>query len=247
MIIAISGKMNSGKDTVAKIIQYLMYSKEHGRMAYSSYEILHQPDGDWRIVRFADTVKEIACLILDCSREDLESEEFKNKELGEEWHYLQYYYNDNSKCTVDDSWHGAKFIKLTPRKLLQLIGTDCGRDIIHPNIWVNVTMDKYRAVDIISHASSDDDGMPHNVPSWDEIIYPNWIIPDLRFPNEHKAIRERDGIVIKLTRNSDSADTHESETALDNESFWNHVIDNNGSIEDLIKQVKDMMIKENLL
>jgi hypothetical protein len=26
---------------------------------------------------------------------------------------------------------------------MQLIGTDCGRDIIHPNIWLNATMEKY--------------------------------------------------------------------------------------------------------
>ena len=34
-------------------------------------------------------------------------------------------------------------IKLTPRLILQLLGTDCGRDIIHPNIWVNSTMMAY--------------------------------------------------------------------------------------------------------
>jgi hypothetical protein len=30
---------------------------------------------------------------------------------------------------------------LPPRLLMQLIGTDCGRDIIHPNIWLNATME----------------------------------------------------------------------------------------------------------
>ena len=39
-------------------------------------------------------------------------------------------------------------VKLTPRKLLQLLGTDCGRDIIHPNIWVNALFADYVSVKV---------------------------------------------------------------------------------------------------
>jgi hypothetical protein len=47
---------------------------------------------------------------------------------------------------------------------MQLIGTDCGRDIIHPNIWLNATMEKY-------------------VPGKS-----NWVLTDTRFPNEGSGI-----------------------------------------------------------
>jgi hypothetical protein len=41
------------------------------------------------------------------------------------------------------SFHSYKRT-LTPRRMLQLLGTDCGRNIIHPNIWVNATMVDYK-------------------------------------------------------------------------------------------------------
>jgi hypothetical protein len=56
---------------------------------------------------------------------------------------------------------------------MQLIGTDCGRDIIHPNIWLNATMEKY-------------------VPGKS-----NWVLTDTRFPNEGSGIYQRKGIVLR--------------------------------------------------
>ena len=41
------------------------------------------------------------------------------------------------------------------------------------------------------------------------------IVPDVRFPNEVKAIHDMGGKVIRLTRCPHPEDTHESETALD--------------------------------
>ena len=55
------------------------------------------------------------------------------------------------------------------------------------------------------------------------------IIPDVRFPNEVKAIKNNGGIVIRLTRNIFNS-SFEAETSLDKENFdWNNfdvIIDN---------------------
>lgn len=220
MIIGISGKQGSGKDEVGKIIQNLL-------------------GNDWQIKKYADKLKDIVCLLIGCTREQLEDREFKEKELGEEWNYYLYNYTDSniSLITLDDyknlgenqkSW--LKLVKLTPRKILQLLGTECGRQIIHPNIWCNSLFSNYYGdVEIPSPA-------------------PNWIITDVRFPNELEAIKARGGITIRVNRHQTDniGDSHSSETALDNAEF-DHVIDNTGTLDDLIFKVKEILIKNNLL
>jgi hypothetical protein len=96
---------------------------------------------------------------------------------------------------------------------------------------------------------------------------PNWIITDTRFPNEFQAVKDRGGISIKVTRDLNSINgqcitkcnqypnckpcgdikpQHESETALDNVEF-DYVIDNNGTIENLIEKVSTVLKKEKLI
>ena len=96
------------------------------------------------------------------------------------------------------------------------------------------------------------------------LIYPSWAVTDVRFPNEAQAIKNRGGILIRVERNDYIFDDdgkriiptkeyvntnnkhHESETSLDNYEF-NHVIENNGTIEELIEKVKKILIKENII
>ena len=136
---------------------------------------------------------------------------------------------------------------LTPRLLMQLLGTECGRDIIHPNIWVNALMSEYKTYketkDFINTTLKDNE-------------YPNWVISDCRFPNELEAVKSRGSISIRVERNvlNETAyeksyritHEHESETALDNAEF-DYTIDNNGSIEELIEKVKKTLIKEKII
>lgn len=147
MIIGISGKLNSGKDTVAQIINFLSID---GFNSYDNFEDFSEfyTDGideyPFKTVKFADKLKDCACLILGCTREQIENREFKEKELGKEWWYYKgrngslIPFNDDSKRNSED------LIKLTPRLLLQLLGTDCGRNIIHPNLWVLTLMQDYK-------------------------------------------------------------------------------------------------------
>ncbi len=107
---------------------------------------------------------------------------------------------------------------------MQLLGTECGRTIIHPNIWINAVMSKYKA---------------------DE--NPNWIITDVRFPNELLAIKERKGIIINVIRpNNPTTDDHVSETAL-NKATFDHIIINDGTIMDLLDKVEYILMQENII
>ena len=96
MLIGINGKINSGKDTVGKIIQYLDWYKaansqglstnmsfeEWLKIKTASFPFNHTP---WEIKKFAGKLKQIVALLTGCTLEDLESQEFKKKVLGSEW------------------------------------------------------------------------------------------------------------------------------------------------------------------
>lgn len=427
MIIAISGKINSGKDTVGKIIQYLTsesYKKGRDYQTFirkqtSNLDFEPHYISEWQIKKFADKLKDIVCVLLGCTREQLEDRGFKERELGEEWNKYTIEYNidspyidswsdeegvhnystleydskyfketflnveeavsriielarqyqdkeeilylkdiykreipiesmdqiydtfeseedfrekqslfygdyedyiesckyygflpsnfeveksdsykkyreeeinlirnkygfkdygldsplpdelvDNREFETEDNmlydslvkkgiideiskkYLAGKFpcidtdhsgleedyvtkINLTPRLLLQLLGTKCGRNIIHPNIWVNSLMREYFCVQ--------SDLAPNGIDC------PNWIITDLRFLNEMEAVKKRNGITIRVNRDlEESKDEHESETELDNVEF-DYVIDNNDTIEELIEKVKQILIKEKLI
>jgi hypothetical protein len=263
MIIGISGKINSGKDTVGKIIQYLTLDKEVFAMTNADiiadleYNGYCASKSDWKIKKFADKLKDIVCILLGCTRTELEDREFKEKELGEEW-WFNHIIPERGFGSNLINWNkDLKPQKMTPRLLLQLLGTECGREIIHPNIWVNALFVDYKVI-----GDNLLEGEIRKVRD-EDLIYPNWIITDMRFPNELEAVKDRGGITIRVNRFmktqkgmpknrrgnymvSQPTDNHPSETALDNAEF-DYMIDNNGTIEELIEQVRQILIKESLL
>jgi hypothetical protein len=91
---------------------------------------------------------------------------------------------------------------LTNREVLQIIGTDFFRKI-NKNVWSEATIRKIK---------TDDSALS--------------ILTDARFPDELDAVHEAGGVSIRLTRNSNSKDLHESEIALDNYSNFTYIIDN---------------------
>lgn len=262
MIIGVSGKISSGKDTVAAIIQYLT-AKESFNFTLQEFLTTHSDfqnnqNCTWQNKMFANKIKEIVCILLECTLQQLEDRKFKEKELGEEWMCGQRINAPHDLISLGafnnlKSNSGWKLRKLTPRLLMQLLGTDCGRDIIHPNIWVNALMSEYKPFkkeNGFARMVKNEQGYPIDYEY--EIEYPNWIISDLRFPNEMKAVKDREGITIRVNRIYENPcknilfDEHESETALDYAKF-DYVIDNNGTIEELIEQVKQVLIKEDII
>ena len=264
MLIGISGKMGSGKNLVCTIIQGLTAAKKHN-IENPSFEWIkkYYINSIWEQKAFAGKLKQTASLLTGIPVEKFEDQDFKNKELGEEWWYYKgkngslIPFNGDSKRSSED------LIKLTPRLLLQLLGTECGRQIIHPNVWVNALMSEYKTkstlVSEVNYLGDSRCGIckkPTKDISYflcDEHVeksknnFPNWIITDMRFPNEMEAVKKKDGITIRVNRNlEESKDQHESETELDNAEF-DYVIDNNGTIEELIEKVKEILIKEKLI
>ena len=283
MIIGISGKIGSGKDLVGQIMQvlscdapdYINTDKIHDIKSVLNW-LNSNEDTPWEemmfpdhkvtknflskhetveIRKFADKLKDIVCLLIGCTREQLEDREFKEKELGEEWDF--YEAGEWNKRFIlatnipydETSYMGITKQKMTPRLMLQLLGTECGRQIIHPNIWVNALFADYKCP-------------CNNCRPVECDSLANWIITDVRFPNEAQAIKDKGGIVIRVNRFSEEQkiallkvragrlnnslelalkDAHPSETALDNYKF-DEVIENNGSIEELIEKVKKLNI-----
>jgi hypothetical protein len=71
------------------------------------------------------------------------------------------------------------------------------------------------------------------------------VLTDVRYPNEYRAIKNREGIIIRIVKPGIGAvNGHSSETALDNFAFDATIV-NDGSIYDLNKKI-DNLIKERL-
>ena len=271
MIIGISGKIGSGKDTVGNIIQ-LLTRQVKGDFWDSSHwnddliKILNMMPNkdwdhmfDWENKKFADELKNTICRWIGCTRSQLEDRDFKEGELGPEW--TKYFVDGCGVCqdAYFDSYEEAldyrdsyvprftrtnlpKKIIMTPRLMLQLLGTNCGRDIIHPNIWVNSLMSDYKPLPMVipNFRQPDDiDDMP--------IEFPKWLITDTRFPNEAESILSRDGLLIRVNRGDGNTGNHPSETSLDSYTKWSYVIDNNGTMKELIEKVREILIKEKLI
>lgn len=115
-------------------------------------------------------------------------------------------------------WEETKRLSKETRRLLQVLGTEVGRNMFGPDFWVNQGMS--------------------NVSKFD-----NKVFTDVRFPNEYKAIKAREGIIIRIVKPGTGAvNLHASETALDNFSFDATIV-NDGSKQDLYDKI-DKVIKE---
>lgn len=141
-------------------------------------------------VAFADALKEAARTIFGLSQEQLYGE---------------------LKQSRDPFWNR------TPRELLQLLGTEAGRNIFGDDIWIKAL---YRKISAHPERS--------------------FVIPDARFLNEVEAIKSWGGYCIRIDRNipfDPLIDNHPSETELDGYEDWDYTIDNNGTIQDLTSHV----------
>ena len=110
-------------------------------------------------------------------------------------------------------------IELTGRQILQRVGTEMFRDELCWDFWI------YRLMKVIK-------GQPDFF----------FIITDVRFINEVRAIKDAGGVVIRLNRETGLDDSHPTETSLDGLEF-EYDIFNNGSKE-VLKAALEDIIKE---
>lgn len=229
MIIGINGKIGSGKDTVGKIIQYLLCDNVGG---VELEDVTSSNDHDWWLEdqsgfdtkKFAGKLKAMGSLLTGIPVGKFEDQDFKKTNLGPEWSYE----------LVGEDWVDGKpaLVPMTVRTLLQKLGTEAMRDGLHTNVWVNALFADYQPI------------------GWEPEDVSNWIITDMRFPNELEAVKDRGGITIRVTRDNGTRaidiDPHPSETALDNSTFDYEIV-NDGTIKELAEKVQIILIKEGIL
>lgn len=220
-IIGISGRKQSGKNTVANYIngdilkslsmvqdfsiseegELLIKTSEH----YGCFDVTRKDEQFvtyaekelWphvKIYHFADYLKKICVDLFDLTPE-------------------QVYGNDEQKNT------DTKY-DMSSREFLQWFGTDVMRKI-KDTIWVDHTIKT-----ILSEQSS------------------VAIIPDVRFPNEVDAIHDAGGVVVRLTRDPHESQ-HPCEVALDMsdynwDTFDSIIYNQDSTIEDLCKKLESL-------
>jgi len=92
------------------------------------------------------------------------------------------------------------------RKLLQRLGTEAGRQTLWDSIWIDAALTGF-----------DDNA--------------KIVVTDCRFPNEAQAIKDRGGIVVRVSRKGvGPANAHASETSLDDWDF-DYALHNDYSLE----------------
>lgn len=117
--------------------------------------------------------------------------------------------------TDDALWRSAKDSYTEVRRLLQVLGTEVGRDMFGEDFWVDQVL--------------------KDLDSYNQ----NYVITDTRFPNEYWKLVENAAVIIRINREGYApVNNHPSETALDSFMF-DHEIDNNGTLDELFKKVED--------
>ena len=241
-IIGIAGAKNSGKDTIASMINYI-FAVGVTRATYGDYLIkkvkIDNANAD-RVVHFADNMKDAMSIIFGIPRCTFNDRQKKDNAY---WDYFNKTFvsfadviRDNDAFVIHDTdelyytkplsemiksameEHRHLYIKI--RTLMQYFGTDICRHFLDEDIWIRSTMVKVA-----------------NIAAARRLC----IIPDVRFANETDAIRFVSsplyGEVIKVNRNNDDNSKHSSE-AIDFNVYFE--IDNNGTLMQLFYKVLEI-------
>jgi hypothetical protein len=156
----------------------------------------------WKRIAFADALREFSYRL--------------NPLIMNEWGKVT-----QLRWIIDEyGWNGYKRTQWADgiREHLQTLGTECGRELISQNIWVDATLNNL-----------DPDG--------------KYVISDVRFPNEVEAIRSRGGFVLRVWRPGvEPANSHGSETSLDDYRL-DGLLENTGTLEQFERTVRSQITK----
>jgi hypothetical protein len=117
-------------------------------------------------VSFADVVKDITAQMFGWDRHLLEGDTDESRAFRE---------------SQDDWWTARLGKPITPRNMLQLMGTEAGRDTFDQNIWIHNVERKIHNMRVNEFKE-------------------RFVIADTRFPNEIEAIRNWGGHVVRVMR-----------------------------------------------
>lgn len=168
-------------------------------------------------ISFAGAVKDIASNIFGWDRDMMEGLTSKSREFRE---------------TKDEWWSKKLNREVTPRIMMQYLGTDLFRDNFNEDIWVSV--------------------VERNILKY-KMLNKNIVITDCRFKNEIDMIRLNDGYIFEIERNKPewfnkykNLEIDEIENVHKSELEWIRSdidlnINNNCNLEDLEKKVESIL------
>ena len=221
-LLGISAKIGCGKDTFFEVLQ-------------------EKTGGAYENKKFARSLKIIASILTNTPVEKFEDQDFKKTFLSDDWIYIL-------KDEIITDGIGLIMKKMTVREFLQKLGTEAMRDGLHTNVWVNALFSDYN-----TDSFKESQDFVKKMPIEEMIIkrnnfeyHPSWCITDMRFPNEYDAIKNKNGIVIRINRPRVSVNDHSSEKALDNFKF-DYVINNDGTLDDFKTKVEECLKYFNII
>lgn len=208
IVIALTGKARSGKDTVAQIVHTLVDA--HNNQPDTMF------DDNWVIgyESFAAPLKSMVAMLLD----------FYGLGSIQQPETLQPYIEGDRKEEK------LPYLNKSARELMQTLGTDWGRKLVHENMWVDSMTARLLNYDMIK-----DHGYAGAVVC----------ITDCRFDNEAEAMKQRHGAHIVQVVRSDAPTSvgdpdHPSEAGV-SPALIDATIINNGTKRELVTTVHEML------
>jgi len=185
MIIGIAGRKRVGKNFVAEVIAGFM----------KQYQ-------DVKLVAFADPIKRYCHEVLGIDKVYLWGDGDKNSKTQYLWESFEMGTIGRSGMNMSHPPGCPPVVirngPMTVREIMQVVGTELGRNLWGKDIWINA--------------------MHHQLEHVDSVV-DSWIITDVRMINEAQAVHRWGGIMIRVDgapRGGDgSVDTHETETKVD--------------------------------
>lgn len=201
MIFGIAGKLESGKDTVA---DYLVKGYGYTKMA------------------FADNLKQLCISVFGITTDQCYTTEGKFKEFEKPIRLSPKHCTDiavwlrrinNWPVKSENLFALDKILNqnidfVSPRHLLQFVGTEIMRDCFDPDIHTKIIFERIKREDLT-----------------------DVVISDARFENERKITREYGGhlILVDCVQTREQESTHRSETGLGDYSDYDCVVVNDKS------------------
>ena len=233
LLIGIGGLRNSGKDTVANIIDYIIRNGVV-RADYKKWIVngINNRVYKQQTVAFADGIKDILSRLFGINRDcfdnriykdelyyHLRTRQFITAEAVEKEHVsVVHTQMINTNFGLNQYVDTNACIKL--RTLMQWFGTEIGRYLIYDEVWIDDTI--RRANDMRNRNKY-------------------CFVSDVRFGNESEAIHKAKGIVILVQRPNINKDNHPSEEL---EFEYDYVINNDGSLMTLFYRVLEFVKQE---
>lgn len=150
----------------------------------------------YRCVPFAQTLKEMAVPMLVA--------------MGYSEQYAHVLLQDHKEYMLP--------IGVTVRHLLRTLGTEWGRDCIHPEVWVHCWKERIQGLSRV-------------------------VVEDVRFPNEAELVRSLGGTMVRIIRPGTTTEhAHSSEGGLDDYKGFDLTLVNGGDLEQLYSLIDHTLL-----